>query len=153
VLKNTQQFWKVGGLALNDVSRHQKCLGRGLPFREVLIGPRGQLRDVHLAPSEPDKAGTYGYDARAVVDHCSIVRPCEQSCPLSEIEKPNSNKWRANDPKDDLHDSSFRSQSTVAILIEAQRAAMKKAAERTRRLRNIWLDQLRPFIGSGVAGS
>ena len=45
-----------------------------------------------VLPSEPDKAGTYGYDARAVVDHCSIVRPCEQSCPLCETEKPNSNK-------------------------------------------------------------
>jgi hypothetical protein len=45
-----------------------------------------------LPPGETDKTGTYGYDARAVVDHCSIVRPCEQSCPLSVIEKPNSNK-------------------------------------------------------------
>jgi hypothetical protein len=46
----------------------------------------------HLPPSEPDKAGTYGYDGGAVVGHCSIVRPCEQSCPLCETEKPNSNK-------------------------------------------------------------
>jgi hypothetical protein len=46
----------------------------------------------HLLPSEPDKADTYGYDARTVVDRCSIVRPCEQSCPVCETEKPNSNK-------------------------------------------------------------
>jgi hypothetical protein len=46
----------------------------------------------HLLPSEPDKAETYGYEARAVIDHCSIVRPCEQSCPLCEPEKPNSYK-------------------------------------------------------------
>jgi hypothetical protein len=46
----------------------------------------------HLLPSEPDKAETHGYDARAEVDHCSIVRPCEQSCSLCEPEKPNSNK-------------------------------------------------------------
>jgi hypothetical protein len=46
----------------------------------------------HLPPSEPDKADTYGYDARAVVDHCSIVRPFEQSCPLCEPEKPDNNK-------------------------------------------------------------
>ena len=51
---------------------------------------RGERED--LPPSEPDKAETYGYDARAVVDHCSIVRPCEQSCPLCEQEKPNCNK-------------------------------------------------------------
>ena len=29
----------------------------------------------HLSPSEPDKAEANGYDARAVVEHCSIVRP------------------------------------------------------------------------------
>jgi hypothetical protein len=46
----------------------------------------------HLPPCPPDKAETYGYDARAVADNCSIVRPCEQSCPLCEPEKPNSNK-------------------------------------------------------------
>ena len=89
----------------------------------------------HLLPSEPDKAETYGYDARAVVDHCSIVRPCEQSCSLREAEEPNSNKQRANDPKDDLHDSTLAARSTTAILIETKRVAIEKAAELARRLR------------------
>ena len=88
----------------------------------------------HLLPSEPDKAETHGYDARAVVGHCSIVRPCEQSCSLCEAEKPNSNKQRANDPKDDLHDSTLAARSTTAILIETKRVAIEKAAERARRL-------------------
>jgi hypothetical protein len=63
------------------------------------------MRCQHLLPCQPDKAEAYGYDARAIVDHRSIVRPGEQSCPLCEQEKPNSNKERANDPKGDLHDS------------------------------------------------
>ena len=75
-----------------------------------------------VLPSEPDKAGTYGYDARAVVDHCSIVRPCEQSCPLCETEKPNS--------KDDLHDSTLTARLTTAISIETKSVAIEKAAER-----------------------
>ena len=82
----------------------------------------------HLLPSEPDKAETHGYHARAVVDHCCIVRPCEQSCSSCEAEKPNSNKQRANDPKDDLHDSTLAARSTTAILIEAKRVAIEKPA-------------------------
>jgi hypothetical protein len=89
----------------------------------------------HLLRSEPDKAETRGYHARAVVDHCSIVRPCEQSCSLCEAEKPHSNKQRANDPKDDLHDSTLAARSTTVILIETKRVAIEKAAELARRLR------------------
>jgi hypothetical protein len=52
-------------------------------------GRRGKriLRD-RLPKCEPDKVDTQDYDARAGVDRYSIVRP----------EKPNSNKWQANEP-------------------------------------------------------
>ena len=62
-----------------------------MPRALVVTVSAGDERE-HLPPSEPDKAETYGYDARAVVDHCSIVRPCEPSCPFCEAEKPDSNK-------------------------------------------------------------
>jgi hypothetical protein len=62
---------------------------------EILLNgnpPAGAEVREHLLPPEPDQADTQGYDARAEVDHCGIVRPLEQSCPLCEPEKPNSDK-------------------------------------------------------------
>ena len=45
----------------------------------------------HLLSSEPDNGETCGYDGRGIVDRRSIVRACEQSCPVCEPEKPNNN--------------------------------------------------------------
>jgi hypothetical protein len=47
---------------------------------------------------------------------------------LCEPEKSNNNKWRANHPNEDIHDSTHAAQSTTAILVEATRAAIEKPA-------------------------
>ena len=73
----------------------------------------------------PSHGETYGYDGRAIVDHRSIVRACEQSCPVCEPEKPNNNKQRATHPDNDLHDNTLAAQFNDCD-IDRKRVAMEK---------------------------
>jgi hypothetical protein len=111
----------------------------------------------NLLPAEPDNGETCGYDGRAIVDHRSIVRACEQSCPVREPEKPNNNEQRANHPNDDLHEKTLAAQINDGD-IDRERVAIEKPAgqpgglllERTR-ARALCCSVIRPCAPRGLA--
>jgi hypothetical protein len=79
-------------------------------------------------PNQTRPAPTDGYDARAVVDHCSIVRPCEQSRPLVRNRKAQQPTNSGPTTRRTIFMTApfDRKIKTTAILIEAHRGAMKK---------------------------